>query len=52
MMRNISYKNLACYQLKLLIRKGDGEARKEWRRRWCMDFPFYKSAKGIEKEDE
>jgi len=53
-MKQRPFRNLACYQLKLLIRKGGAkarEARKEWRKRWGMDFPYYKSASGIKKED-
>lgn len=44
----IKYETLACHQLSRLIQKGDQEARKEWYRRWAMDYPLYRSAKGIE----
>jgi hypothetical protein len=45
-------KTLACMQLKRLIEKGNEEAKLEWKRRWRLDYPFYRSIRGIEREDK
>jgi hypothetical protein len=45
-------KTLACMQLKRLIEKGNEEAKLEWKHRWRLDYPFYRSIRGIEREDE
>jgi hypothetical protein len=43
-------KTLACMQLKRLIEKGSEEAKIEWKRRWGLEYPFYRSIRGIERE--
>jgi hypothetical protein len=44
-------KTLACMQLKRLIEKGSQEAKNEWKRRWGLDYPYYKSISEIKKEE-
>lgn len=43
--------SLSCSQLDQLIRTGrcSEEAKREWRRRWGLDWPLCKTITGIEK---
>jgi hypothetical protein len=44
-------KTLGSYQLKWMIQRGRHveECKEEWRKRWALEYPFYKSASGIKE---
>lgn len=44
-------RSLACHQIYSLINKGIwiDELKKEWYRRWKLEFPYYKDISGIRK---
>jgi hypothetical protein len=45
---HLSVKTLADMQLAILIRKGKYEetCKAEWRRRWALEYPYYRRANG------
>ena len=48
---NSIFDTLADRQLHLMIQRGklQDECRAEWRKRWGIDYPYYKAASGIKK---
>lgn len=52
-MNKYDIERLACMQLSWLIKKGKcvEECKVEWFRRWKLEYPYYKSVRGIEKHE-
>ncbi len=49
-MKQLEIKSLADHQIKILIEKGKNvkELKDEWKKRWGMEYPYYKNCIGIQ----